>query len=268
MKRLLCIMLVFFGISKQVVLADVPKTVNYQGRLTDTEGNAVTDGTYGVTFTLFYQTTGNTPTGWSEVQNVSTRRGYFNVALGTYTPLNSLDFNYPYYLEIHVGGDAQPMSPRQPITSVPYALNVADGMVTTAKIANRAVTDSVLTTSGGTVFNSASQSLPLDSASLTATAAGIMCIWGRGLLSGSAGDFFTQPHLRIDYTDGTGPHSIEVDALDAYVPNNYTLPYYLQYRMPVDAGVLYTVWLRARTLTTNYVGQSSQHSLMIINYYK
>lgn len=112
----------------QSAVADIPETINLQGRLTDTAGNAVTDGTYGVTFTLHYQETGNTPTGWSEVQNISTQRGYFNVALGSNTSLNSLNFDAPYYLEIHVAGDAQPMTPRQPLASVPYAMRAKDGI--------------------------------------------------------------------------------------------------------------------------------------------
>lgn len=127
-------------------MEDIPGAINFQGRLTDTAGNAVTDGSYGVTFTLHYQETGNSPTGWSEVQNVSTSRGYFNTALGSSTPLSGLDFNYPYFLEIHVAGDAQPMYPRQPFSSVPYAMraknaiSVDDGAVTSAKILNGTIT--------------------------------------------------------------------------------------------------------------------------------
>jgi hypothetical protein len=146
MKRIAGLIMILFGLSVQTALADIPGTINFQGRLTDTAGNAVVDGTYGVTFTLHYQATGNSPTGWSEVQNVSTQRGYFNIALGSSTTLNGLDFNYPYYLEIQVAGDAQPLNPRQPFSSIPYAMRaknadaVADGVITTAKITDGAVT--------------------------------------------------------------------------------------------------------------------------------
>ncbi len=137
MKRTVVLMLVLLGLAAQAALADIPGTINYQGRLTDLAGNAVTDGTYGVTFTLHYQAVGNSPTGWSEVQNVVTERGYFNIALGSSTSLSSLGFNYPYYLEIQVAGDAQPMSPRQPLASVPYAMRAA--MANQANQANQAV---------------------------------------------------------------------------------------------------------------------------------
>lgn len=142
MKRTVVLMLVLLGLAAQAALADIPGTINYQGRLTDLAGNAVTDGTYGVTFTLHYQAVGNSPTGWSEVQNVVTERGYFNIALGSSTSLSSLGFNYPYYLEIQVAGDAQPMSPRQQLMSVPYAMRagIPDGTISTNKIADDAVT--------------------------------------------------------------------------------------------------------------------------------
>lgn len=146
MRRIAVFCAVMLGFSVQMAIADIPGTINFQGRLTDTVGNAVTNGTYGVTFTLHYTAEGNSPTGWSEVQNVTTERGYFNIALGSNNPLSSLNFNYPYYLEIQVAGDAQPMYPRQPLSSVPYAMRaknaitVDDGAVTSAKILNGTIT--------------------------------------------------------------------------------------------------------------------------------
>jgi hypothetical protein len=144
-------MAVAIGMFAQSVLADIPGTINYQGRLTDAAGNAVADGTYGVTFTLYYEATGDTPTGWSEVQNISTRQGYFNIALGSQTSLSSLSFDVPYYLETWVSGDPQPMSPRQLLQSVPYAMraqtavqadSVADGSITSSKIVDGTITRS------------------------------------------------------------------------------------------------------------------------------
>ncbi len=140
MNKTFWMMMVLLGLTAQAAMADIPGTINYQGRLTDLAGNAVTDGTYGVTFTLHYTAAGNSPTGWSEVQNVQTERGYFSIALGSSTPLSSLGFNYPYYLEIQVAGDAQPMSPRQHLSSVPYALAVKNDSITSAKIVNGTIT--------------------------------------------------------------------------------------------------------------------------------
>ncbi|MCK5241184.1 hypothetical protein KAR34_01915 [bacterium] len=127
MKKIMMIMAILTGIFSQIAMADIPGTINYQGRLTDGSGNAVADGTYGVTFTLYYQATGNTPTGWSEVQNINTQGGYFDMALGSQTSMSSLSFDYPYYLEVHVAGDSRPMSPRQQLQSVPYAMRAKDG---------------------------------------------------------------------------------------------------------------------------------------------
>lgn len=146
MRRIAVLCVMMLGFSVQMAIADIPGTINFQGRLTDTVGNAVTNGTYGVTFTLHYLESGNSPTGWSEVQLVSTKSGYFNIALGSVTPLNSLNFDYLYYLDIHVEGDAQSMSPRQPLSSVPYAMRaqnantLANGAVKTATIEDGAIT--------------------------------------------------------------------------------------------------------------------------------
>ncbi|MEW6516610.1 MAG: hypothetical protein AB1439_06905 [candidate division FCPU426 bacterium] len=111
------------------VLADVPRTVNYQGRLTDLNGNPMANGTYAVTTTIYDSLSGGSSL-WSDNYSVQTTNGYFSLILGSNAarPLN-LDFTQQYYIGIAVSPDAE-MSPRQPLTSVPYALNVARGAAT------------------------------------------------------------------------------------------------------------------------------------------
>ena len=41
-----------------LAFADVPKQINFQGRLTDSEGKFVTDGDYSLTFRLYSDSTG------------------------------------------------------------------------------------------------------------------------------------------------------------------------------------------------------------------
>ncbi|MDD5449562.1 MAG: tail fiber protein [Candidatus Omnitrophica bacterium] len=98
--------------------ADIPRTMNYQGKLTDKQGYTL-NGSYNVTFRIYdAPTLGNLL--WQEShEGISVSKGLFNVLLGTITPLN-LTFDKQYYLAIKVGADPE-MTPRQPLASAPYA---------------------------------------------------------------------------------------------------------------------------------------------------
>ncbi len=102
--------------------AAVPQTINYQGYLTDPGGvpvNSPPDAQ--MTFCIYDEETGVT-TLWCETQDVTVSEGVYSVMLGTNTanPLN-LPFDTQYYLGVEVETDGE-MTPRQPLTSVPYAL--------------------------------------------------------------------------------------------------------------------------------------------------
>lgn len=98
--------------------AAVPHLINYQGRLTDTNG-APLNGSYSLTFRIYdAETAGNML--WEETQSgVVVQKGIFNILLGSVTNLG-LAFDKPYWLEIKVGSEV--MSPRQRITSAGYAI--------------------------------------------------------------------------------------------------------------------------------------------------
>ncbi len=103
--------------------AAIPWMINYQGRLTDTSGSAVS-GTLTITFRLYDAVTSGTKQ-WQEEQTVtlaSTDNGIFNVVLGTVTVLTAVDFNTPMWLSVQVSDDTE-MTPRQRLTAVGYAMN-------------------------------------------------------------------------------------------------------------------------------------------------
>jgi len=111
-----CLLTVVCGLYT-ISYAEIPKLLNYQGKLTDQQNKPVTDGSYSVTFRIYdAETAGNLL--WEETQQVTVSKGIFSVLLGGVTPLN-IGFDKPYFLEIKVGTEV--MSPRQRVASAAYA---------------------------------------------------------------------------------------------------------------------------------------------------
>jgi len=98
--------------------AEIPHTINYQGKLTDASGKPVSDGTYSVSFRIYDQQAGGSPL-WYETQSVTTQKGLFDTQIGATKDLD-LVFDNPYYLGIKVGTDSE-MTPRQALSSSAYA---------------------------------------------------------------------------------------------------------------------------------------------------
>ncbi len=110
----------FFTLS--VALASAPERLNYQGTLTDNNGNRIT-GTVTMIFNIYDQFTGgNLAWGPETIANVQVKDGLFSVVLGETVPvISSLFSSGNRYIAVTVNGEQ--MSPRQLINSVPYALN-------------------------------------------------------------------------------------------------------------------------------------------------
>ena len=98
--------------------AAIPHLISYQGRLANTNGDAVPNSTYSVTFRIYTSEAGGADI-WNETDSVTTREGIFEVLLGGRTALD-LPFDTQYYLGIQVGSDPE-MTPRQKLASVGYA---------------------------------------------------------------------------------------------------------------------------------------------------
>lgn len=129
----------------------VPALISYQGQLEDAGGPVTDDLT--LVFRLFDSAAGGTPL-WEESQAVIVEAGVYNVILGAGT-LNpaygtlaaAILSGDELWLEVQVVGEADPMSPRQPITSVGFAIRagtVSDGAITATKLASDAVTTAKL----------------------------------------------------------------------------------------------------------------------------
>jgi hypothetical protein len=104
-----------------VTAAPVTQSINYQGKLTGSGGNALT-GTYDVTFGLFDIATGGRALA-TDTHAVLVTNGLFTTPI-TFNP--SLFDGRALWLGVKVGADTE-MTPRQEIRPVPYAISLRPG---------------------------------------------------------------------------------------------------------------------------------------------
>jgi len=117
MKLLLSLLIVFsFAFSQEV-----PMLINYQAKLTDSSGEPIT-GTIEVTFS-FHDALENGSLIWSETYaSLVVNNGIISVLLGSVTPITASHFGGPsVFIQSDVTGYGI-LSPRQQLTSVPYAI--------------------------------------------------------------------------------------------------------------------------------------------------
>ncbi|MFH1220251.1 MAG: hypothetical protein V1694_07330 [Candidatus Eisenbacteria bacterium] len=100
-----------------VVYAEIPKSINYQGKLTGSAGEPLA-GSHDMTFGIYAAPSGGSEL-WSETKSeVSDSAGVFATVLGSDRPID-IPFSDPCWLEIAVDGEI--LSPRREITSVAFA---------------------------------------------------------------------------------------------------------------------------------------------------
>lgn len=122
--------------------AQVPLVLNYQGLLT-TAANAPVNGAQVMTFRLYNVASGGAALYTETQPSVAVTNGIFNAVIGTVTPLN-LPFNVPYWLSVAINADAE-MSPRQQVTASAYSLRSAnaDALAATATVGGSQVTGAI-----------------------------------------------------------------------------------------------------------------------------
>jgi len=99
--------------------AHAQATLSIQGIIRKSNGAAVDDGKYDLTFKLYPTTSGGTAV-HTETQTVNVAGGIYSTELGGSTPLTA-PFNQTYYLGVSVDGGAE-LIPRARLTSSPYSL--------------------------------------------------------------------------------------------------------------------------------------------------
>jgi hypothetical protein len=157
MKRVIILSILFLAVgfsqniyvnkNDQVRLA--PRMLNYQGYLTDTLNNPITNPSISMTFAVFDAVSAGNQK-WTETQSaVSVDKGIFHVLLGSVTPIPDSVFNNTNrWLELSVAG--QTLTPRTRIVSVPFAYSAT--YADTAQYSRAAAADNDWTRSAGKVY--------------------------------------------------------------------------------------------------------------------
>ncbi len=115
-------------------MAEVPRTIHYQGKLTEPDGSPLV-GEHTVTIRLYDAATEGAAL-WKEDHAIDLRRadnGVFSIVLGSITPFSKeINFNSPLWLTTEVDGAGE-FLPRQPLSAVGYAINAdtLDGLDST-----------------------------------------------------------------------------------------------------------------------------------------
>ena len=128
--------------------AGIPRTMLYEGFITDNSGQPLPDGPYDFRFSLYDTPDGGAPIWTEEHLGVQVAGGAMHVRLGEGTTPAPLDlpFDTQYYLGIQLGEDPE-MYPRLRLMTTAYAFrslaaqSVPDGSITAEKLAPLSVTD-------------------------------------------------------------------------------------------------------------------------------
>jgi len=194
----------FFGVIEKVS-ASFNEQINFQGKLTDSNGVAVSDGEHCMKFRIMDSATGGNEL-WAEewdndTSKITTSSGLFSVLLGTHQSLSNVDFNQTsLYLEVQYdpGCDntyEEVFSPRKRMGAVPAAFEAkklggytweSPGAIGTTTPSSGVFT--TLSTTGNLGIGDTSPDYPLEILSTTS------------------------PQLAISYTDGSAYSTLAVDS--------------------------------------------------------
>ena len=164
--------LLFFASSGTWAATGILKQINFQGKVVNTDGTNVANGSYAFVFSLYTVSSGGTNV-WTESKSVTVTDGIFQTNLGDTTTLpGSVDFNTDnIYLGINFNSDGE-MSPRVRFTAAPYALNAlkVGGLTVTDTTGTLTIPNSKTISFGDTFTTTGAFPLTLTStASTTAT---------------------------------------------------------------------------------------------------
>jgi hypothetical protein len=135
MKKSLIVVALFLG--THLAFAQVPKTISFQGYLTDAADAAI-DGARDFEFSLYESATTGSKIWTENHTSVVVKKGLYAVVLGgNGSPLDILPFDKQYYLEIKITSNNEVLTPRIALTSAAYSLSAINAStITTGTLSN------------------------------------------------------------------------------------------------------------------------------------
>ncbi len=121
MRNKIILAVIFFSLLWMgLAWADAPGLINFQGRLTDSLGNVVSDGAYSLRFRIYDDSSAGNVL-WQESSSVQVSKGLFTVLLGSTSAIpESAFYSANRWLGIKVGSNPE-ITPRQRLASVGYS---------------------------------------------------------------------------------------------------------------------------------------------------
>lgn len=118
--KVMFLSVLFIILSFSFVFAEVPKMINYQGKITTPQG-ALIDTTVKIAFVIWSDSIGGDSLWGEEQDSIIVEKGIFSVLLGSVNEIPDSVFDGDVkYLGVKVGEDLE-MAPRKAIVSVGYA---------------------------------------------------------------------------------------------------------------------------------------------------
>ncbi|KAA3612681.1 MAG: hypothetical protein DWQ05_18710 [Calditrichaeota bacterium] len=114
----ICVIALFFCLAN-LIQAQIPKVISYQGLLSESTGTPVTDGEHTVHFRIYDDSTSG-QIEWQESALIQINQGILSHNLGTVIPLE-IPFTKAYWLGITIGDGAE-LEPRLRFTAAAYSL--------------------------------------------------------------------------------------------------------------------------------------------------
>lgn len=147
----------------------INQQISFQGKVVNTNGTNVANGSYTFVFRLYDVDTGGTHI-WTESKSLTVTDGIFQTNLGDATALpGSIDFNTDnIYLGINFNSDGE-MSPRVRFTAAPYAFNAkkVGGLTVTDTTGTLTIPNSETISFGGSFSTTASNDIALTTSGAT-----------------------------------------------------------------------------------------------------
>ena len=131
------------------VTAQIPRTLSYQGILTDSTTGDGRNGQFSFSFRLYDTASGGTKL-WEETKTLTVTNGLLSTLLGDTEPFGAtVRFDKQYWMSIQVENEAE-LSPRIPLTSVGYSFRSL--RADTANVSVASLADTTWQTNGSDIY--------------------------------------------------------------------------------------------------------------------